>query len=219
MCGRFTLDASPEDLTIHFGLEQPPALTARYNVAPSQLIAVVAPKAGPSKRGIAMLKWGLVPDWSNDAKPGPINARAETVANLPTFEDSFRSRRCIIPATGFYEWRGTGGRRVPYRFHLSAGGIMGFAGLWAKWEADGTRLFSCCIITTAANELVRPFHDRMPAVLAPADYETWFDHDAPLSKVHALLKPFPAGLMAVSEANVLVNSPRNEGPQLLVPAA
>ena len=104
MCGRFTLAAEPEDLQIHFALEQPPDLTAHYNIAPTQLVAMVAPKADPNKRGLALLKWGLVADWSNNGKPGPINARAETVAGLPTFSDSFRNRRCIIPASGFYEW-------------------------------------------------------------------------------------------------------------------
>jgi putative SOS response-associated peptidase YedK len=131
MCGRFILDASPEAVQIHFGLTAPLVLSPRYNIAPSQLVPVIAPKADPTQRGLALLKWGLVPDWWNDDKPGPINARAETVADLPTFSESFASRRCIIPATGFYEWRGTKGRRVPYRFRLGTGRLMGFAGLWS----------------------------------------------------------------------------------------
>jgi putative SOS response-associated peptidase YedK len=97
---------------------------------------------------------------------------------------------------------------------------MGFAGLWSKWKVEGQQpLFTCCVITTAANDLVKPFHDRMPAILAPTDYATWFDHDLPLERVHALLKPYPAELMEVSAASPLVNSPKNEGPQLLEPAA
>ncbi|QJX00045.1 hypothetical protein FTUN_7668 [Frigoriglobus tundricola] len=118
MCGRFVLAASPEELAGHFGLDQVPALTARYNIAPSQLVAVVAPKADPAKRGLALLKWGLVPYWSNDGQPGPINARAETVAGLATFSNSFRDRRCILPASGFYEWCVQGGKKVPHRFRL-----------------------------------------------------------------------------------------------------
>lgn len=221
MCGRFVLAAGPDELVEHFGLEQPPDLTARYNIAPSQLVAVVAPKADPAKRGLALLKWGLVPHWSNDGKPGPINARAETVGGLPTFSDSFRDRRCIIPATGFYEWRTVGSKKVPHRFRLASGGVMGFAGLWSVWrggEGD-KKLITCCVITTAANELVRPFHDRMPAILAPGDYAKWFDADTSLAHLHALLNPYPAALMAASEANPLVNSPKNEGPQLLETAA
>jgi putative SOS response-associated peptidase YedK len=162
----------------------------------------------------------LVPDWSNDGKPGPINARAETVAGLPTFSDSFRNKRCIIPATGFYEWRADGGKKVPHHFRLRTGGVMGFAGLWSVWRVKGEKpLFTCCVITTPPNELVKPFHDRMPAILAPADYATWFDHDASLLELHALLKPYPAELMDVSAASTRVNSPKNEGPQLLDPAA
>jgi putative SOS response-associated peptidase YedK len=204
----------------HFGLEARPDIAPRYNVAPSKLVPVIAPKQDPAKRGLALLKWGLVPDWSNDGKAGPINARAETVAGLPTFADSFRGRRCIIPATGFYEWRGTRGRRVPFRFHRSDGGLLGFAGLWSVWAGgDGPRLFTACIITTAANDLVQPYHDRMPAILRPEDYTKWFDADAPLPELHALLKPFPVEMMAVTEANVLANSARNEGPGLLDPAA
>ena len=113
-----------------------------------------------------------------------------------------------------------GKKKIPHWFHLASGGVMGFAGLWEMWTGeDGKRLFTCCVITTGANELVRSYHDRMPAILAPSDYATWFDHDAPLADTHALLKPYPAELMEVSAASALVNSPKNEGPHLLDPAA
>jgi putative SOS response-associated peptidase YedK len=213
-------DADAELLATQFGLEQPPTLVARYNIAPSQLVAVVAPKADPTKRGLALLKWGLVPHWSRDGKPGPINARAETAAQLPTFRDSFRSKRCLIPATGFYEWRKEGERKIPVRFHLRAGGVMAFAGLWSVWTGPDTKhLFTCCVLTTTANELVRPLHERMPAILAPEEYAAWLDPDTPATELRTLLKTYPADLMAASDANPLVNSPRNEGPELLVPAA
>ena len=214
------LAADAVELATHFDLDAPPDVVPRYNIAPSQLVAVIAPKADPTKRGLALLKWGLVPDWSTDGRPGPINARAETVGGLPTFSDPFRNRRCIIPATGFYEWRAEGKQKVPHRFHLASGGVMGFAGLWSKWKVEGRpALFTCCVITTAANDLVRPFHDRMPAVLSPGDYEKWFDPDTPLKELHALLKPYPAEAMAESAASILVNSAKNEGPRLLDPAA
>jgi putative SOS response-associated peptidase YedK len=219
MCGRFVLAADPAELTSHFGLEQPPDLTARYNVAPSQLVAVVAPKADPMKRGLALLKWGLVPYWSQDGRPY-INARCETVGGLASFSDAFRHRRCVIPATGFYEWRGEGKKRVPMHFRLASGGVMGFAGLWDKWtDESGKKLFTCCVITTPANAVVAPYHDRMPAILAPEDYAAWLDHAAPLKDAHALLRPFPAERMVVGPANPLVNSPKNEGADLLDPAA
>ena len=116
--------------------------------------------------------------------------------------------------------RTDGGKKVPHRFRLASGGLMGFAGLWSKWKVEGQpALFTCCVITTAANDVVKPFHDRMPAMLAPSDYATWFDHETPLADLHALLKPYPAELMDVSAASALVNSPKNEGPQLLEPAA
>jgi len=220
MCGRMILDADSAELVTHFGLDQPPNLAARYNVAPSQLVAVVAPKADPTKRGLALLKWGLVPHWSQDGKPGPINARAETVATLPTFRDSFKHKRCIIPATGFYEWRKDGAQKIPQRFRLRSGAVMGFAGLWSVWTgADKQNVFTCCVITTTANELVRPLHERMPAILEPADYAAWLSADTPKKARGALLRTYPAELMEVREANPLVNSAKNEGPELLEPAA
>lgn len=220
MCGRMILDADAEQLAAQFGLEQPPALVARYNIAPSQLVAVVAPKADPSRRGLALLKWGLVPHWSRDGKPGPINARAETAVALPTFRDSFRSKRCLIPVTGFYEWRKQGERRIPVRFRLRSGGVMAFAGLWSVWTGpDNKHLFTCCVLTTTANELVRPLHERMPAILAPEEYAAWLDPDTPQKNLRSLLKTQPAELMTASDASPLVNSPKHEGPELLEPAA
>jgi len=163
---------------------------------------------------LALLKWGLVPDWSNDGKSGPINARAETVAGLPTFAPSFREKRCVIPASGSYEWRKVGGKKVPHHFRLRSGGVMGFAGLWSVWKVEGEKpLFTCCVITVAANDLVQPLHDRMPAILDPADYAAWFDWDTPPADLRALLKPYPADLMDVREANPMVNSPKNDGPE------
>jgi putative SOS response-associated peptidase YedK len=177
------------------------------------LVAVVALKADRVRRGLALLKWGFVPYWSNDGKAAHLNARDETAAGLPTFSDSFRTRRCIVPATGFYERRAEGGKKRPHRFRLANGGVMGFAGLWSEWGVEeGKSLSTCCIITTAANDVVGLFHDRMPAVLAPEDNATWLDDDAPLKELHALLKPDPAELMVESEASAPVNSPGTRDP-------
>lgn len=219
MCGRFTLNASPDELVEHFDLDQPPSLTARFNIAPSQLVAVVATRRETDKRGLALLKWGFVPDWSPDGKPGPINARGETVAGLPTFSDAFRQQRCIIPATGFYEWKKEGTKKRPYHFRLKGSGVMGFAALWSVWRGDGTKLLTTCLITTAANDVVRPLHDRMPVILSPDDYDVWLDNGTPLPELKKLLRPYSPELMEVVEANPLVNSPKNEGPALLEPAA
>ncbi|QJX00284.1 hypothetical protein FTUN_7909 [Frigoriglobus tundricola] len=162
----------------------------------------------------------MVPNWSNDGKPGPINAHAETVAGLSTFSDSFRERRCILPASGSYAWCVQGGKKRPHRFRLKGGGVMGFAGLWSKWKVDDKPApFTCCLITTTANDVVRPFHDRTPAILAPDDYAAWLEAGTKPKAAHALLQPHPSELMEEAEANPLVNSPKNEGPHLLDPAA
>jgi putative SOS response-associated peptidase YedK len=223
MCGRLALYATPDELVSHFGIDQPPTLTARYNVTPGTSIAVVARKSGGAGRGLALVRWGLVPDWEFDPGRGRISARAETVARLPTFADSFRERRCIVPANGFYEYRREDRGKIPYRFFLQSGAPMGLAGLWAVWR-DGLRespkpLVTCCVVTVEPNELVGPYHDRMPVILSPHDYDRWLDNDTPPNDLKSLLKPYPAELMAVAEANRLVNSWKNEGPQLLDPAA
>lgn len=168
MCGRFTHTTPAEVVADRFGVADPPALPPRFNVAPSQVVAVVGLKPGGTRRGLAMLRWVLVPRWAATPKPGPTNARAETVDRLPTFRDSFRERRCLLTMTGFYEWRLVNGRKVPHHFTLAGCGPMGVAGIWAVWHgSDGTNLTTCCLLTTTANEAVRPVHDRMPAVLPP----------------------------------------------------
>jgi putative SOS response-associated peptidase YedK len=166
-------------------LTKPPTLAPRYNIAPSQLLAVIAPKPDRKKRGLALLKWGLVPEWYPDGKPGPINARAETVASKPTFADSFRERRGLIPSTGFYEWAKHGGKKMPQFIRSKAGGVLAFAGLWSFWRAEeGSKpLLTCCIITTKANELVSQFHDRMPAIIQPKDYVQWLDPQTPAKEL------------------------------------
>jgi len=219
MCGRLILDADSLELTNHFDLDKPPSLAPRYNIAPSQLIAVVAPHPGSDKRGLALLKWGLIPEWSPDGKPGPINARAETIASKPTFAESFRSRRCLIPSTGFYEWAKHGGKKMPQFIRAKGGGLLAFAGLWSFWRAEeGSKpLLTCCIITTKANELVSQFHDRMPAIIQPKDYSRWLDPETPAKDLKALLQPYPAELMEFWPVDPAVNRATVEGPQLLNP--
>jgi putative SOS response-associated peptidase YedK len=215
MCGRYVLDASPEELVEHFNLDKPPAIARRFNIAPTQLVAVVASRRDSTQRGLALLKWGLVPDWSNDPKPGPINARAETVTWKPTFADSFREKRCLILATGLYEWAVAGKKKLPHFIRLKGGGPMAFAGLWSLWEGDGRRLFTTCIVTVAANELVKPLHDRMPAILGPDEYDKWLDPVTPAAELKALLRPYPADLMETWPVGPRVGSAKNEGPALV----
>jgi putative SOS response-associated peptidase YedK len=139
------------------------------------------------------------------------------VAAKPAFRAAFKARRCLIPASGFYEWLPTGGKhKQPYHFHLKDGRPFAFAGLWAHWHGEGgAAVETCTIITTEANELVRPVHDRMPAILAPGDFTTWLDPRTPAVQLHGLLRRYPAGEMAADPASPYVNSPRNQGPQCL----
>lgn len=218
MCGRYTLTTPAEVVAATFGVEadaRTPRLVPRYNVSPSQTVAVVGLKPDGRRRGLAVLRWGLVPRWAATPKAGPTNARSETVDRLPTFRDSFRERRCLFPMTGFYEWATVNGRKVPHHFTLAGGGLMGVAGIWDVWQgADGTKLATCCLLTTTANDTVRPVHDRMPVVLPPDVWADWLDPATPAGRLVPLLRPYP-GAMAVAPASPLVNSPKNDGPELL----
>jgi putative SOS response-associated peptidase YedK len=168
-----------------------------------------------------MLRWGLIPHWAKDTKIAfkMINSRAETLTEKPAYRGLLRSRRCLIPADGFYEWRvGAGGKKEPIRFTLADGEPFAFAGLWTSWrdpERD-LKIVSCTIITTTANELVAPVHDRMPVILPLKLEATWLSHDVEKKEAISLLRPYPAELMAAAPASRLVNSARHDGPELLV---
>jgi putative SOS response-associated peptidase YedK len=142
------------------------------------------------------------------------------VATRPPFDGSFRGKRCLIPADGFYEWASEGGKKVPHHFRLRGGGPFAFAGVWDVWKGDGRPpLVTCAIITVPANALVKPFHDRMPAVLAPEDYAAWLEHDTPPAALLAMLAPFPADRMEAVRLTPTANSVKNDGPECLTPAA
>src|SRR5262249_6483302 len=174
-CGRFTLFADRTDLARLFGCGFGLSLQPRYNIAPGQPVPVVrTAEEQPDKQQVALLQWGLVPAWASDPEIGPrcINARSETVAGKPAFRAAFRQRRCLIPATGFYEWRKQGKARQPFLFPMQDGQPFAFGGLWDRW-AKGDGRETCAILTTAANELVRPFHERMPVILPLAFHDDW----------------------------------------------
>jgi putative SOS response-associated peptidase YedK len=215
MCGRFTLTTPTKDVAAKFEVPDPPLLRVRYNVTPSQVIAVVGLKPDGKRRGIAMLNWGLVPSWANDPKEGPrpVNLRAETVRHK--FRDQFKAKRCLIPADGFYEWRAEGRKKLPQRFTLASGEPFGFAGLWDVWKGGDKPLLTCCLLTTTANELVAGVHDRMPVIVPPEDYARWLDPETPVDELEALLRPHPAERMQVTAANPVLNSPNYDGPECL----
>jgi putative SOS response-associated peptidase YedK len=217
MCGRYTFTKEPEEVAEHFQLDDVPPLEPRFNVAPTQ--QVYALRAAREGREGVYLKWGLVPSWASDPTIGVrmLNARSETVAEKPAFRAAFLRRRCLIPACGFYEWRASGKKKEPYHFRLRGGRLFAFAGLWERWTSPGgVTLESCSIITTAANELVRPVHDRMPVILDPSRYGDWLDAKITDSgPLLPLLAPWPADEMVAIPANPIVNNARNEGPACL----
>ena len=220
MCGRYTL-VEVDGLQRRFALEETlPEATARYNIAPTQTMPVIVRH---SPNHAEWMRWGLVPFWAKEPGIGSrmINARAETVAEKPAFRRAFRARRCLVPASGFYEWQRGARGKTPYYIHLPDMPLFAFAGLHETWRGpDGAELRTYTIITTAANDLMAPLHDRMPAILAPDDEETWLDPDATEpEQLLPLLRPYPAKEMAAYPVAPAVNSPRNDTATLLEPAA
>jgi len=200
-----------EQIAELFRITEASSLTPRYNIPPSQQILAVRNRPGHEGREMVSLRWGLIPSWSRDAAIGDrlANARAETAAEKPSFRQALRQRRCLIPADGFYEWKKSGGRKEPYYVRLRDGGLFAFAGLWERWRGDeADPLETCSILTTDANDLLRPIHDRMPVILDPADYGPWLDPDLHNPEVvQALLRPFPAERMVAYPVSRLVNDP------------
>lgn len=220
MCGRFTLAADPSQIREAFPFVSVPEETPRrYNVAPSQPIAVV-PNDG--KNRLDYFVWGLIPFWAKDPEIGNrmINARAETLAEKPAYRAAFRRRRCLVLADGFYEWKQTPGRKVkePIYFRLKNGKPFAFAGLWEIWNsADGSQVLSCAIITTQPNALVTPVHNRMPAILTPEAYPAWLDPgEKNPDELSGLLASYPAEQMTAYPVSTLVNSPNNESPECIL---
>ena len=213
MCGRFALK-HPEAIRAAFGLEEIPGLPPRYNIAPSQEIAIV--RFSPAGRRLAMARWGLIPSWAKDASGAysTINARAETVDSKPSFRGPFRSRRCLIPADGFYEWHEEGGIKQPHHIARKDGTPFAMAGLWDLWRGPEGDILSCSIIVTAANRFMRSLHERMPVILHPGDYERWLDpgnHDT--AGLKALLNPAPEHWLTEWPVSRYVNDPRHDGPE------
>jgi putative SOS response-associated peptidase YedK len=220
MCGRYT---STNPVEVYAELFKARAgdlfVEPRYNIAPTY--DVLACRAMPAGRELALLHWGLIPAWAEDKKIGyrTINARAETVAVKPAYRTAFRRRRCLIAADGFYEWRPGKPKKQPYYIRMRDGKPFAFAGLWERWEPEGAEpVDSCTIIVTTANELISQIHDRMPVILAPQDYDLWLDpevHDP--EKVMTLLKSYPENELEIYPVGFSVNSPKHDGEDLIKP--
>ena len=214
MCGRFTLRASASEIAEFFELlrDRVDWEIPRFNIAPTQ--SILAIRTSSAGREPMRLRWGLIPFWAKDTKlaAGLINARAETVAEKPSFRAAFRKRRCLIPVDGFYEWKREGKNKVPHWFSLRSQKLFAFAGMWEKWQApDGSLVETCATLTTTPNELMATIHDRMPVILKPSDYDVWLDpqvEDA--SALSALLVPYPADEMQAEQVSEVINNARNE---------
>ena len=214
MCGRFTLRQPMNKVLEQFDCPEPQwQLALRYNIAPTQEIPVVRQNNGG--RELTLMRWGLVPSWSKDPKSGfkTINARSETVATSKMFGPAFKKRRCLIPADGFYEWQTDGKKKLPIHFHRPDNGLFAFAGLWEK-----SQFFeSCTILTTAAAEWFKPYHDRMPVILAPNDYRPWLDTTN--TDLGYLFEPASEDELTATPVNPVVNNARHEGADCLEPMA
>lgn len=220
MCGRFALTSDADTLAAEFGIAAPAGLRPRYNIAPTQEVMVI--RSDASTRRASAMRWGLIPLWAKDRKIGNqlINARAETVAVKPAFRDGFRSRRCLVPADGYYEWQARGGGKQPFFIFSRAGGPFAIAGLWASWtDEGGAKLESCILLTCAANAAIAPIHDRMPVVVDHHDYSTWLDPSTGRIALDSLLKSAPEDRFAEVAVSTTVNSPRNESAECIRPVA
>jgi putative SOS response-associated peptidase YedK len=220
MCGRFTQRQPAQAIAQQFSLGSVPDSPPRYNIAPTQLIAAVT-QPEVAQRQFRVFQWGLVPFWAKDASLGAklINARAETVAEKPSFRAAFRHRRCLIVADGFYEWQRVESGKQPHFFHLQEDQPFAFAGLWEQWESPQNEILeTCTILTTEANEVLRPVHNRMPVILHSDDYDRWLDPSVDMaSKLLPLLRPYPADEMASYAVSKVVNRVSSDRPECIEP--
>ena len=227
MCSRYSLTSPHEAVRSYFGYGNDHPFPPRYNIAPTQPVAIVRP-GGRFDRELVLVRWGLIPSWAKDLSKFStlINARAETAAEKPSFRGAMRHKRCLVPASGFYEWTGAKGAKKPYLIQRSgyapgdpAAEPLAFAGLFEDWLGpDGSEIFSMAILTVPANDDVARIHDRMPAILAPDQFEAWLNcHDVPVQEAAGLLRPAPVGTVTLTSVSTKVNNPRTDGPEVLEP--
>ena len=207
MCGRYALHSNPEVVALMFGLSEIPAYAPRYNIAPTSQVLIIRKSEG------AMVRWGLVPRWAKDPSMGARmnNARAETVAEKPSFREAYRKRRCLIPANGFYEWTLENSRKQPYYIYPSGGALFAFAGLWEAWHGPAGPLETCAIITTDSNHKMSAVHERMPVIVSPREYSTW------LAGGEIPLRACPDTVIDIRRVSRAVNNARTDTPAVLEP--
>jgi putative SOS response-associated peptidase YedK len=215
MCGRYRLSAKERFIRDHFGLDEDPSWTPRYNIAPTQQVPIVRQDRNEPKRTFSPVRWGLIPSWAKDRSIGfkTINAMSETAAEKPAFRDAMKQRRCLIPSDGFYEWlRINSKEKQPYNFCMVDDAVFAFAGLWERWrDPAGEVIETCTILTTKPNVLVADVHDRMPAILKPEDYELWLDSGMTDAALLAdCLQPFDPRLMKKYPVSTRVSRTEND---------
>ncbi|EKN70063.1 hypothetical protein BABA_06791 [Neobacillus bataviensis LMG 21833] len=221
MCGRFTLTATIEEIIDRFDIQafmEEELYAPSFNIAPSQAVLAVINDGTRNRMGF--LKWGLIPPWAKDMSMGNkmINARAETISEKPSFRHAFKKKRCLVIADSFYEWkRHEDQRKTPMRIKLKSDELFAMAGIWEGWKSpDGKTLYTCSVITTGPNELMKTIHDRMPVILKPEDESTWLDPGLSENhKLESLLIPYDDNLMETYEVSPLVNSPKNNTIELI----
>jgi len=222
MCGRFSQYNEQEEFEDRFEITDPSGVLfePRYNIAPTQNVPIILIE--DDNRVLKLMRWGLVPFWSKDPKIGSrmINARAETITEKASFKNPLKKKRCLVPASGFYEWKKNPDKtKVPMYFHLKSREPFAFAGLWDQWKMpEGDKLFTFTIITTGPNELMKPIHNRMPLILPQKEESKWLDPElTDYDKLTPLLIPYPSELMEGYEVSKIVNSPKNETPECIKP--
>lgn len=221
MCGRFTL-ASKMDLTQMIPLlNRGPLINPRFNIAPSQPVLAVREVPKAKEREWVNLRWGLIPSWAKDAKIGNklINCRAETVFEKPSFRSAVKSRRCLIPADGYYEWKAEGKSKQPYHITLKTKEPFWMAGLWERWRFEDIDIESCTIMTTQANEYLQTIHHRMPVIMKPETMDVWLDQTVSDKEMLAgFFSPYPSDELTMQAVSPLVNKAAFDGPECLTPA-
>ncbi|OAI19414.1 hypothetical protein A1359_03730 [Methylomonas lenta] len=211
MCGRYQLTETPETISEHFQLNRLPRFESSYNIAPARKILTIVELDDRSRKAVNLF-WGLVPSWAKDAKNSAhlINARMETIREKPSFRSAFKHRRCLIPANGFYEWQKSDSGKQAFHIHRQDNQIFAFAGLWEQWQHETETLYSCTIITTEANQLMQPIHDRMPVIISQDEYPKWLDTSDEGDHAFELLADRAYELMTATPVSDWVNNPLHD---------
>ena len=221
MCGRYRLSRRKQIVAEHFDSTDEEDWSPRYNIAPTQPVPIIRQHPKEPRRELSLVRWGLIPSWSKDASSAArmINARSETAATLAAFRDAMKSRRCIVPAEGFYEWQRTGKNKQPFCFEVRNGELFAFAGLWERWQDPaGNWVKTFTILTTTANAVTAAVHDRMPVILHPDNYDLWLDPGfTDVAAVSEMLQPFDAAAMRCHAVSARVNSVANDDAECAVP--